>query len=228
MSSVALKVTMAITGTVFIGFVFVHMVGNLKVYFGRDDLNHYAAFLRELLTPLIPHGWVLWLLRIVLSVCLIAHVASAAILTVRARRRGGARTTRGHQVPWWRSFTSRTMAVSGVVLLAFVIFHLLDLTLGKTGADFRHPETIGGATEYFAYENLVASFDRLPVALFYMLAMLVLGAHMLHGAWSVIHDLGVTGATTRRVLWIAGTTIAAAVVIGNVSIPLAVQLGVLK
>lgn len=224
-SSAALKVVMAITGTVFIGFVFVHMVGNLKVYLGPDDLNHYAAFLRDLLTPLLPHGWVLWILRIVLTVCLIAHVAGAAILTVRARRCGAPRATRGHRVAWWRSFTSRTMAVSGVVLLAFIIVHLLDLTLGKTGAEFHHPETVSGTTEYFAYQNLVASFARFPVALFYMLAMMVLGAHMLHGAWSVIHDLGISGARTQRVLWIIGTAIAAAVVVGNISIPLAVQMG---
>lgn len=228
-SNAALKVTMAVSGIAFVAYVFVHMVGNLKVFLGRDDMNHYAAFLREFLVPLLPHGWFLWIFRAVMAVGLIAHVGSAAVLTVRSRAAGRARTTRGRAVPWWRSFTSRTMAVSGVVIGAFVAFHIADLTLGVAGADeFRHPERVGGTTEYYAYENLVGSFERVPVALFYVVAMLALGAHTLHGAWSVIHDLGVTGAVARRRLWILGTVIAAAVVTGNIAIPLAVQFGVVS
>ncbi len=225
-SNTVLKVVMAVTGTVFIGFVVVHMIGNLKVYLGADDLNHYAAFLRELLVPLVPHGWVLWAFRVVLLICLVAHVVCAAILTSRSRAHGRSRTTRGRHVPWWRSFTSRTMPVSGVLLLAFVIFHILDLTTGTVSSEqFRHPETVGADTEYFAYQNLVASFERPAAALFYVVAMVVLGAHMLHGTWSVIHDLGVSGHRTRQVLWATGSTFTAAVVLGNASIPIAVQAG---
>lgn len=228
MSNVTLKVAMAITGTVFIAFVFAHMIGNLKVYAGADDFDHYAAFLRELLVPFVPREWMLWGLRIVLAVCLVAHVGSAGVLTARARRAGGSRTTRGHQVPWWRSFTSRTMAVSGIVVFAFVAFHLADLTFGVTGADFRHPSTIDGERHYHAYENLVASFQRPLVAAFYIVAMAVLAAHVVHGAWSVIHDLGVTGARTRRALWTLGTVLATVIMLGNISIPVAVLIGVVE
>jgi succinate dehydrogenase / fumarate reductase, cytochrome b subunit len=221
-----LKVVMALTGVVFVGYVAVHMLGNLKVYIGAEEMNTYAGFLRDLLVPLVPHEWVLWGVRAVLFACLIAHVGAAAILTARARSAGALRTGRRSRVVWWRSFTSRTMPISGVVILAFVIFHVLDLTLGTTGAaKFRHPETSGGETRYFAYENLVASFQRPAVAVFYIVAMVFLGAHILHGAWSVIHDLGMTGDRTRRVAWIAGTIVAAAVMFANLSIPLAVMVG---
>lgn len=217
---------MAATGIVFIGYVAVHMIGNLKVYLGAEAMNDYAGFLRELLVPLLPHGWVLWAFRAVLSICVVGHVAAAWILTVRARSDGSTRTSRGRQVVWWRSFTSRTMPISGIVIAAFIVFHILDLTLGTTGAaGFRDPETIGGETRYFAYQNLVASFQRPIVAVFYIVAMVFLGAHLLHGAWAVVNDLGVTGDRTRRIAWTAGTAVAAVVMVGNISIPLAVMIG---
>jgi succinate dehydrogenase / fumarate reductase, cytochrome b subunit len=226
MSSSRLKMVMAVTGVVFMGYVAVHMIGNLKVYLGAESMNDYAGFLRELLVPLLPHEWVLWGFRAVLVVCLVGHVGAAAILTVRARACGSQRTSRGHQVVWWRSFTSRTMPVSGIVIAAFIVFHILDLTLGTVGGNgFRHPETVGGETHYFAYENLVASFQRPVVAAFYIVAMLFLGAHLIHGSWAVINDLGTTGDRTRRAAWIVGTVVAVAVMVGNISIPLVVMIG---
>ena len=229
LSNARLKVIMAVTGIVFIAYVAVHMVGNLKVYLGAESMNDYAGFLRELLVPLLPHEWVLWAFLAVLIVCLVGHVGAAGILTRRARAAGTLRTSRGHRVVWWRSFASRTMPVSGIVIGAFIVFHVLDLTLGTTGAGgFRHPETIGSDTRYFAYENLVASFQRPAVAVFYIIAMVFLGAHLLHGAWAAVNDLGVTAGRTRRVAWIAGTVLAAVVMVGNVSIPLAVMIGVVS
>ena len=225
-SNSRLKSVMVVTGIVFIGYVGVHMVGNLKVYLGAEAMNDYAGFLRELLVPLLPHEWVLWGFRAVLSVCLVGHVAAAALLTARARTAGSERTSRGRKVAWWRSFTSRTMPISGIVIAAFVVFHILDLTLGTTGSTgFRHPETLGGETRYFAYENLVGSFQRPIVAVFYVVAMLFLGAHLLHGSWAVVNDLGATGDRTRRVAWIAGTVVATTVMVGNISIPVAVMIG---
>lgn len=220
---------MVVTGIIFIGFVAVHMIGNLKVYLGATAMNHYAGFLRELLVPLVPHEWVLWAFRALLLLCLFGHSTAAWMLTVRSRAAGSGRTSRGHRVVWWKSFTSRTMPISGIVIGAFVVFHILDLTLGKTGAHgFRNPQTIGGETRYFAYENLVASFQRPVVALFYIVAMVFLGAHLMHGAWAVVNDLGVTGDRGRRVAWIVGTVIAASVMFANLSIPVAVMIGWIK
>ena len=226
LSNGRLRVIMAASGIVFIGYVAVHMIGNLKVYLGADSMNHYAAFLRDLLVPLLPHEWVLWAFRAILLVCLVGHIVAAWMLTARARAAGASRTSRGHRVVWWRSFTSRTMPISGIVLLAFIVFHILDLTLGTTGAaGFRDPVTVNGTTRYFAYENLVASFQRPAVAWFYIVAMLFLGAHLLHGAWAVVNDLGVTSSRARRVAWTTGTALAAVVMVGNISIPVAVMIG---
>ena len=226
LSNGRLKLIMAVTGIVFIGYVAVHMIGNLKVYLGAEAMNDYAGFLRELLVPLVPHEWVLWAFRAILLVCLVGHIVAAWILTVRGRAAGGSRTSRGHRVVWWRSFTSRTMPISGIVIAAFIVFHILDLTLGTTAATgFRRSVTIGGETRYFAYENLVGSFQRPVVAVFYIVAMVFLGAHLLHGAWAVVNDLGVTGDRVRRVAWTAGTVLATVVVVGNISIPLAVMIG---
>ena len=229
LSNARLKMTMAVTGIVFIAYVAVHMIGNLKVYLGADSMNDYAGFLRELLVPLLPQESVLWALRVVLIVCLVGHIGAAWMLTRRARAAGAMRTSRGHRVVWWRSFTSRTMPTSGIVIGAFIVFHVLDLTVGTTGAGgFRHPETIGGDTRYFAYENLVAGFQRPAVAVFYIIAMVFLGAHLMHGAWAAINDLGVTAGRSRRVGWIVGTVLAAVVMVGNISIPLAVMGGVVS
>lgn len=219
-STHAAKVVMAVTGLVLGAFVLVHLVGNLKVWAGAGSLDEYARWLRTVGEPLVPHEGVLWALRVVLGVCLLVHVWCAAVLWRRGRAARG-----GHRAPWrWRSFTARTMPVTGVVVLAFVIFHVLDLTTGHAGAaGFR--ETT--ATEAHAYANLVGSFERPAAAIAYVVAMLVLAAHLAHGVWMAAHDLGVTGERTRAAAKVTAGAVAVAVLLGNASIPLAVQLGVL-
>lgn len=226
-TSATLKVVMAVTGSVFIAYVLVHMVGNLKVFLGAAQLDDYAASLRTLFVPILPHESVLWVLRIVLLGCLVAHVAAAVVLTRRSRAASGA-VARTPRLSAWRSFTSRTMMVSGLVVGLFIIFHVLDLTLGVAAGDqFRHPEIVGDDTVYYAAHNLVDSLRRPWAAAVYIVANLVLGAHLLHGGVSVVHDLGVTGRRSRRVLVAALTAVAVGVVAGNVAIPVAVLMEVL-
>jgi succinate dehydrogenase / fumarate reductase cytochrome b subunit len=184
---------MAGTGIVFALFVLVHMVGNLKVYTGAHHFDAYAHWLRTLLEPLLPFEGALWIFRIVLGVCLIAHVSAAVMLDVRARRARGAFRRKGLPM---KSFIARTMLVSGIVLLLFIVFHILDLTLGARpagSAAFRDTTT---ETSH-AYANLVASFERPAVAAFYLLAMIILGAHLAHGLWTAVNDLGMTGQRVR-------------------------------
>ena len=124
----------------------------------------------------------------------------------------------------WNTFTARSMIVTGIVLLLFIIFHILDLTMGVkpvASEDFQGPTD--GA--HAAYQNLIASFDRPAVAIFYILAMVILFMHLSHGIWTATSDLGITGHRTRKVmLWIA-YLLPAIVMIGNISIPLAVMFG---
>jgi len=215
---------MAGTGTVFALFVVVHMVGNLKVYTGPEHFNAYAHWLRTLLEPLLPYEGVLWFLRVVLALCLLGHLWCALVLRRRARRaRGSFRRNR----PDWRSFSARSMPVTGIVLLLFIVFHLLDLTTGtRPAASSSYTPTT--ASSSLAYENLVASFDRPRVSAFYVLAMVVLGMHLAHGLWAVVNDLGVTGHRVRRFAVVASGAVAAVVFVANASIPMAVLLGVVR
>ena len=193
----ALKLIMAITGIIFGLFVFVHMIGNLKIFLpdtdGVNHLNEYAAFLREFGEPMLPYGSFLWAFRIVLLVCLIAHIYSAFALHGRGQKSRG-KFRRSGLMGGLNSFSARTMLVTGIVLLLFIIFHLLDLTIGAqpaATAAFEHGE---------AYANVLASFSRPIVAIFYILAMVILFFHLSHGLWTAVSDLGITGKRWRAVL----------------------------
>lgn len=224
-SNAGLKIVMAATGVVFALFVLVHMIGNLKIYTGAEHFDTYAHWLRTLAEPLLPYEGALWLFRAVLVTALVAHVWAAVVLTARAHRARGPFRRRG--LHGLRSFTARTMGVSGIVLLAFIVFHILDLTTGTRPA--ASPTfTAATHTSSAAYANLVASFDRPAVAGFYLLAMVVLGAHLAHGLYTAVNDLGVTGARSRALLTVAGGLLALAVMVGNITIPIAVLAGWLR
>lgn len=220
----ALKLTMAITGLIFAGFVVFHMAGNLKIFLphyedGTHPIDHYAHWLQqEVLYPLVPHGWFVWIFRAVLLLALVLHVYGAFELTKRSRLSRG-KFSRTNLVGGLNSFTTRTMLVTGIVLLAFIIFHILDLTAGVAPA----------ATDVFVhgevYANMVASFSRWPVTIFYVIAMVVLFLHLTHGIWLAVSDLGITGARTRAIALALAYLVPAAVMIGNISIPLAIALG---
>lgn len=216
----ALKLIMAVTGVIFGLFVIVHMLGNLKVFAGAGDFNAYAEFLRSVGAPAVPEEGLLWTFRIVLLVAVILHVYGAFALHGRARQSRGKFRRQG-MVNNWNTFTARTMIVTGVVLLAFIIFHILDLTIGAAvaPASFEHGE---------AYANLVASFSRPAVAIWYIIAQLALLLHLSHGLWTATSDLGITGARWRKVLLFLSGLIPLLVVVGNIAIPVAVLTGVVS
>ena len=214
----ALKLIMAVTGLIFGLYVIVHMVGNMKIFMGESDFNAYAAFLRTVGYPAIPNEGVLWIFRIVLLVAVILHVYGAFALHGRARQSRGKFRRQG-MVGGWNTFTARTMIITGVVLLAFIVFHILDLTMGVTPAA---PETFAHGE---IYANLIASFSRWPVAIFYILAMVVLFLHLSHGIWLAVSDLGITGLRWRKVLLVVAYLVPTIVMIGNISMPLSIALG---
>ncbi|MEZ5210177.1 succinate dehydrogenase cytochrome b subunit [Gordonia sp. PP30] len=220
-SNVTLKVTMAVTGTVFALFVLVHMVGNLKVYTGAAHFDAYAHWLRTLAEPLLPYGGALWIFRVVLILCLAAHIGASLALIGRAHRAKGRFRRRGMG---WRRLPATGMPVTGLVLLIFVVVHILDLTTGTKPVAAQGFESATEQTSP-AYHNLVESLQRWPMALFYLAVMLLLGLHLVHGLWTLATDFGVTGRRTRRVWALAGMVFAAAVMLGNASIPIAVLAG---
>jgi succinate dehydrogenase / fumarate reductase cytochrome b subunit len=223
-----LKVIMAVTGSVFVLFLLFHLAGNLKVYLPDDPQGHfneYAHWLRGLLNPLLPGSTFLWLFRAALALCLCLHVYSGLTLWIRAHRLRGRHSRQVHATK--HHLIGRTMLWSGLIILAFIVFHLLDLTVGRVVAskDFSAKATYtleDGEVVTDAYSNLVHSFERPSVAVFYMVVMLVIAFHLSHGIWSIVNDFGVTAHRTRSICLILADLIALVIVIGNASIPLAV------
>ncbi len=179
-TAIGKKWVMAVTGIALMGFVFVHMVGNAKMYLGEAELNEYGEFLRELLVPILPHTVALWIMRIGLIVAFALHMHAAYSLTVLNRKARPVRyqSSRDYIAVNW---ANRTMRWTGIIIFLFLIWHLADLTWGWANPDF-----IGGEP----YHNLVASFERTPIAILYIVANLALGLHLYHGSWSIFQSLG--------------------------------------
>lgn len=220
-STVTLKVTMAVTGTIFALFVLVHMIGNLKVYGDAAGFDAYAHWLRTLLEPLLPYEGVLWLLRIILLVSLIAHVTASFMLVARGRRARGAHRRRKMGL---RRLPATLMPYTGLVLLVFIVVHILDLTTGTRPIASDSFIATTHDTSH-AYANLVTSFERWPMAVFYIVVMVLLGLHLVQGLWSVFNDFGATGKRLRQVGVAVALVISVVVMIGNLSIPIAVLAG---
>jgi succinate dehydrogenase / fumarate reductase cytochrome b subunit len=217
-SAVGKKYVMAITGIVGMGYVIVHMLGNLKMFLGPEDINHYGEFLRELLVPIAPRTVVLWLLRTGLIVALILHLHAAYSLTVMNHK---ARPVKyqSHRDYVAADFASRTMRWTGIIVLLFIAWHLADLTWG-----FANPDFIRGDV----YHNVVESLSRVPVSILYIVANIALGIHLFHGAWSLFQSIGSNNPRFnewRR--WFAAG-FASLIVVGIVSFPVAVMAGVVS
>lgn len=216
-SSIGKKVAMAVTGLVLFGFVFVHMIGNMKIYQGAEKFDSYAKFLREFGYPALGHGQFLWIARIVLLGCVLLHAHAAWQLT---RISWAARSTdnrKERDISF--SYASRFMRWGGVILGAFVIYHILHLTVGTVHQDFSHES---------AYRNVVSAFRLWPVSLTYLVAMVPLGLHIYHGLWSTTQTLAVTNPKIVKWRRPVAAAVAAVITLGNVSIPLAVLAGLVR
>ena len=211
-SSVGRKLVMAVTGIVLFGFVVGHMVGNLQIYLGPEVLNHYGEFLREL-----GHGGAIWAVRGVLLAAVALHVWAAVTLALENR---AARPRRYRRLAYATSdYASRTMIWSGPLLAAFIVYHLLHFTVGSVHHDF-----VAGDV----YHNVVSGFRVWPVAGFYIACMLALGLHMYHGVWSMLQTPGLEHPRYNAWRRAAAAFFTLIVVIGNISIPVAVLTGVVR
>ncbi len=213
-SAVGKKAVMAVSGIILFGFVLVHMVGNLKLYEGPKLLNSYAGFLRSVGSPAIPTSGLLWIARLVLLAAVVLHMWAAWQLTLMNRQARPAAYTRRDIVH--TTYASRTMRWGGIIILLFVVYHLLDLTWGVTNPAY---------IEKDVYHNVVASFSRWWISLFYIVAQLALGLHLYHGLWSMFQSLGWNHPRFNR--WRSGFAHAFAwiITLGNISFPLAVLAG---
>ena len=217
-TAVGKKYAMAVTGIVLMGYVFAHMLGNLKMYLGAPDINHYGEFLRNLLVPIAPRTVVLWMMRIGLLAAAVIHVHAAYGLTILNRHARSVKyqSERDYQVA---NFASRTMRWTGIIVLLFLFWHLADMTWGWVNPSYYRGDV---------YHNVDASLSRVPVAALYIVANIALGMHLFHGAWSLFQSMGWNN--PRFNSWRRGFAIAFAsvIVVGNVSFPIAVQAGIIK
>ncbi len=222
-STLGMKAVVAVTGVILFGFVVLHMIGNLKTFTGTDDngvphIDDYAHFLRTMGAPMLPYGFALWATRLILIVALLLHVG----MVIALHRRNSAARPIGYDHPPVRVVTSlaaRTMLVSGVLILVFVIVHILQFTTGTIQLTPVVPEHI--------YANLYNAFSVWFVALFYVVAMGLLGFHLYHGLWSLFQTLGLDNPDRNRILRLSAAIAAVGVVVGFSSVPLLFTLGML-
>jgi succinate dehydrogenase / fumarate reductase, cytochrome b subunit len=215
-SNVGKKAVMAVTGIVLLAYVLLHMIGNLKLYQGAEELNAYAEWLRTIGYPGLPEEGALWLMRGLLLVSFVLHIHAATVLTLtnRKARPIGYKSRRDFAVA---SYAARTMRWTGIIVLLFVVYHLLHLTTGDAHHDF---------VEHDVYHNVVEGFQRWEVSAFYIVANLALGLHIFHGVWSLFQSLGWNNKRFNPWRRSFAAIFTIVVVAGNVSFPIAVLTGI--
>ncbi len=209
-TSIGKKVVMAATGIVFLGFVVVHMLGNLQVFLGPAQLNAYAAFLHS-------KPGVVWAIRLLLLGAVGLHVLAAAQLTLQSwRARPRKYVRRAYQES---DYAARTMRWSGPFLGLFILYHLAHFTTGHAHATFQAGQV---------YQNVIAGFSVPWVSGIYIVAMVLLGLHMYHGLWSLFQTLGANHPKYNH--WRRGFAAAVTLVVvaGNISMPVAVLTGMIS
>jgi succinate dehydrogenase / fumarate reductase cytochrome b subunit len=218
-STVGKKIIMAVTGLIGIGYVILHVAGNLQAFAGREKINAYSALLHG------PGAELLWVVRVVLIVAVVLHVLMAIQLTRLARK---ARPVGYHErEPQVSTIASRTMRWGGALLLVFIVFHLLHFTTRQV--DPAHWATRHDASgRYDIYGNIVASFRIWWVSTFYLVAMAALGLHLWHGVWSFGRSLGVAKPTGHPLRRRVAPILAVAIWLGFSLVPIAVLIGVIR
>jgi succinate dehydrogenase / fumarate reductase, cytochrome b subunit len=209
-STVGRKVVMALSGVVLFGFVISHLVGNLLLYRGPEAINAYAEGLRHL-------GGLLWAARGILLLSVLAHIWAAVSLTkANIKARPVAYAQRKDQAA---TYASRTMVWSGPILALFIVYHLMHFTFGNV-----HPSFVPGDV----YNNVVHGFQVPWVSGFYIVAMLALGLHLYHGAYSMFQSVGANHPQINARRRTFATLFAVVIVVGNISFPIAVMAGLVQ
>jgi succinate dehydrogenase / fumarate reductase cytochrome b subunit len=201
---------MAVTGFIGVGYIVGHMLGNLQAFAGPSKLNDYAAFLRST-------GALLWAVRVILLAAVLMHIVAAyqlARLSLKGRGVGYSRWQ-----PVASTYASRTMRWTGPIIGLFILYHLLHLTTGTVHPSFQQGEV---------YANVATGFRVWYVSAFYIVAILALGLHIHHGIWSMFQSVGINHPKYNRLIRGAATFFTVIVVIGFISVPVAVLLGVIS
>jgi succinate dehydrogenase / fumarate reductase cytochrome b subunit len=212
------KALMAITGVILFGYVVAHLLGNLQIFSPNpEQINRYAAFLHN---P--ANAMALWVARAVLLLAVILHIVASVQLWSMNREARPVRYYKKADVP--TSYAARTMLWSGPIIAAFVIFHVLHLTVGAIPG---LPAAEIAANEPNVRQNVINGFRNIGVSAFYIVAMILLCMHLYHGIWSMFQSLGMNHPRYTPALKKGAAIVATLIAIGNISIPLAVMAGLL-
>jgi len=218
-TTIGKKAVMAVSGVLLFLFVIGHMLGNLQVYLGPQAMNEYAELLHA--KPAL-----LWAVRLVMLAAVVAHMVTALQLTLRNRsaRPVGYRMKKSVAT----SYAARTMAIGGPLLLLYLIYHIAHLTLGYTnGLGYQHlPLDASGLPD--VYHNVISSFQVPWCVAVYVVAQILLGLHLYHGAWSLFQSLGINHRRYNETLRSVASAIALAVVAGFLAVPIGVYGGLVK
>jgi succinate dehydrogenase / fumarate reductase cytochrome b subunit len=215
-SSLGKKYVMAITGLLLFLFVVAHMAGNLQVYLGREQMNAYAELLQS-------KQGLLWTARAGLFVIAVLHVISALQLAAENRAARPESYAEGKPIA---TLASRTILLSGLIVFAFIIYHLLHFTLGVTNPDFVDLHDAAGRHDVYAM--VVEAFRNPYVSVFYIISMGLLCLHLSHGVSSLFQSLGIRRKTTVASFNRFAQVSAILIFIGNCSIPLSILAGVVR
>lgn len=218
-SNIGKKYAAAVSGIVLVGYVVLHMAGNLNSLYGAGGgearVDSYSEWLRDFGEPLLPHAFILWAVRVLLLVAVAVHITAVVQIRQRSRAaRGGAPARR-----IGRSFSSATMMVTGSLLLFFIVFHILQFTtLTLDFTPLQH-----GAV----YANLYNAFQEWYFVLLYVAAVCALGFHLRHAIWSLVQTLGFDRPERNRAIRRGATALTIVIVIGFVTVPIAIWTGIL-
>ena len=217
-SSIGKKIIVAVTGVILIGFIIGHLLGNLQIFFGPEYVNSYAEKLRSL-------GVLLWVIRVFLLVTVLLHIYFTIRLAIDNRRARPVAYAKKEHVK--ATLASRSMVLSGLVVLAFIIFHIAHFTVRVTDPRFALLQA-DPLNRYDVYSMMVYGFQNAIVSGFYVLAMFLLTLHLSHGASSFFQSIGLNDKRLAPRLARGGRIFAWLIFVGYTSIPVAVLLGIVK
>ena len=218
-SSIIKKVIMALTGLIWLGFVFFHMYGNLKIFGGPAYFAEYAEGLRHLGAPVFGHLHLLTVLRIVVFTAIILHVWAAISLTRQAQKARSTKYEMKRSVE--ATYASITMRYGGTAIGLFILFHLADLTWGVEAFS-------PGFDRHDPYANVISTFQSPVMVILYLIALVALGFHLYHGNWSLVQTLGFMNRKYDKPVRIIGMLLALVITVGFAVVPLAVMFGFLS